>query len=61
MEAALGRLRQAGFESATLWVLDTNTQARRFYEAGGWQWDTTTKPHVIGGREVTEFRYRVAL
>jgi hypothetical protein len=61
MEAALERLRQAGFEAATLWVLDTNTEARRFYEAGGWQWDRTTKPHVIGGREVTKLPYRVVL
>jgi GNAT superfamily N-acetyltransferase len=61
MEAALARLAEVGFEDATLWVLDTNVRARRFYEAGGWTWDGTTKPHVIGGQSVTELRYRVTL
>jgi ribosomal protein S18 acetylase RimI-like enzyme len=61
MQAALRRLSEAGFADATLWVLDTNERARRFYEAGGWRWDGATKPHVIGGQEVIEVRYRVSL
>jgi len=61
MEAALSRLAEVGFANATLWVLDTIVRARRFYETGGWNWDGSTKPHVIGGQPVTEFRYRVTL
>jgi len=61
MTAALDRLRQSGYETATLWVLDTNTRARRFYEAGGWAWDGTSKGHQIGGAAVTELRYRIIL
>jgi L-amino acid N-acyltransferase YncA len=61
MDAAIARLRQAGYGDATLWVLDTNHRARRFYQQGGWCWDGTTKSDVIGGRNVTELRYRVAV
>src|SRR5690606_41064361 len=37
--AVVDRLREAGFEEAILWVLDTNARARRFYEAAGWEAD----------------------
>ncbi len=33
---ALDRLRTSGFLRACLWVLDTNTRARRFYHQHGW-------------------------
>ena len=36
MGAALTRLAEAQFDQVTLWVLDSNVRARRFYEAGGW-------------------------
>ena len=39
MAAALGRLGEGGFDQVTLWVLDSNARARRFYEAGGWRAD----------------------
>jgi ribosomal protein S18 acetylase RimI-like enzyme len=61
MDAAIARLCEAGYADATLWVLDTNDRARRFYQQGGWFWDGTTKSEVIGGQDVTELRYRVAL
>lgn len=68
MTFALDELREAGFRSATLWVLDSNERARWFYEAGGWQTDGASKPDVVGresesdeGVEITEVRYRVAL
>jgi ribosomal protein S18 acetylase RimI-like enzyme len=61
MGAAMARLREAGYAEATLWVLDTNHRARRFYQAAGWRWDGTTKSDVIGGQDVTELRYGVAL
>ncbi len=48
MGAGLARLAAAKFEQATLWVLDSNVRARRFYEAGGWVAD--------GARKVDESR-----
>ena len=33
------------FTRATLWVLESNVRARRFYEAAGWTWDGTTSEH----------------
>lgn len=58
MEAALSALRVAGYRAATLWVLDVNDRARRFYEIGGWRPDGATKDDVIGDQPVTEIRYR---
>jgi ribosomal protein S18 acetylase RimI-like enzyme len=46
------------FSTATLWVLDQNERARRFYETVGWVHDGTSKPMVIFGRDATEVRYR---
>ncbi|MDQ6926250.1 MAG: nucleotidyltransferase domain-containing protein [Candidatus Eremiobacteraeota bacterium] len=40
---AISGLRGAGSAEATLWVLDTNVRARRFYESAGWAPDGTTK------------------
>lgn|SRR5437763_6222569 len=59
MGAAVARLRGSGFAEARLWVLDSNDRARRFYEAAGWRVDGATKPHVIGGQDVVEVRYRL--
>src|SRR5439155_22975079 len=42
---ALGGLREGGFQRASLWVLESNDAARRFYEKGGWAWDGTTNTH----------------
>jgi ribosomal protein S18 acetylase RimI-like enzyme len=36
LSAAEGRLREAGFSQATLWVIAGNTRACRFYERAGW-------------------------
>jgi GNAT superfamily N-acetyltransferase len=38
-------LRDAGFTRATLWVLEANERARRFYEKAGWSWDGATSRH----------------
>lgn len=57
-EQALATFRRAGYTCATLWVLDTNTRARRFYERAGWMPDGATKTDSIaGGPPVTEIRY----
>ena len=46
---------------ATLWVLETNTGPRRFYEALGWKRDGSRKPIELGGRDLVEVRYRLVL
>ena len=55
-DAALRSL--AGFGSNTLWVLDTNARARRFYERHGWQPDGVTKLDDRMGVDLSEVRYR---
>ena len=42
-----GELRARGFVRATLWVLESNARARRFYEREGWRWDGSTSDHQI--------------
>ena len=61
MTATLSHLAGCGFESATLWVLDTNARARRFYARAGWTADGSAKQDDIGGALVTEVRYGRAL
>jgi RimJ/RimL family protein N-acetyltransferase len=61
MAVAVDRLREAGFRSATLWVLRDNERARRFYERAGWSPDGAEKDDVVAGATVTEVRYRVDL
>ena len=58
MTGALSELAAAGFDSATLWVLESNARARRFYDRAGWTADGSTKHDDIGGAAVTEVRYR---
>jgi ribosomal protein S18 acetylase RimI-like enzyme len=55
---ALDELRAMGFTEATLWVLDTNTRARSFYEALGWHPDGATKTDARPSFELHEVRYR---
>jgi ribosomal protein S18 acetylase RimI-like enzyme len=61
MDTALQRLTDAGYTEATLWVLDTNTRARRFYEAGGWALDGAVVSDEIRGFPAQEVRYRKSL
>jgi GNAT superfamily N-acetyltransferase len=58
MAAAVAGLRDAGFRSATLWVLDRNARARRFYERAGFAPDGAAKTDTLAGAPVTEVRYR---
>lgn len=46
-----------GFRAATLWVLEGNDRARRFYEAGGWGPDGRDQELTIGGVSLLELRY----
>ena len=58
MDSALATLGEAGFEEATLWVLDANDPARRFYEATGWFTDGAARRVELGGLPLDEVRYR---
>ncbi|WP_233573892.1 GNAT family N-acetyltransferase [Amycolatopsis panacis] len=51
------------FATATLWVLSTNTRARRFYERAGWTPDPRTKIDTVADGRITleEVRYRFSL
>jgi ribosomal protein S18 acetylase RimI-like enzyme len=61
MTDALERLRGSGFEEATLWVLEDNPRARRFYEIAGWRADGSAKEDEFLGTRVREVRYRIEL
>lgn len=61
MAAALAQLALAGYQQATLWVLDSNARARRFYEAAGFRPDGAVKDDESRGFRLTEVRYRRAL
>ncbi|WP_205826142.1 GNAT family N-acetyltransferase [Microbispora catharanthi] len=61
MAAALDGLATAGYEQATLWVVDGNARARRFYERGGWRPDGAAQRDESDGFPLTEVRYRRAL
>jgi ribosomal protein S18 acetylase RimI-like enzyme len=51
-------LKQGGYHGATLWVLASNEQARRFYEAAGWRLDGGAQTIELGGATLEEIRYR---
>jgi GNAT superfamily N-acetyltransferase len=54
---AVDELRARGYRRATLWVLDTNARARRFYEAAGWRADGSVKEEPHLGATLREVRY----
>jgi GNAT superfamily N-acetyltransferase len=54
-------LRNAGFTRATLWVLEANERARRFYEKAGWTWDGSTSSHDFDCANEPMVRYAVDL
>jgi len=61
MERIVHELRSSGFGVATLWVLETNERARRFYAMAGWTPDGARKTEQLGSSEVVEIRYRRSL
>lgn len=60
LEAAVGRLHEAGFGTVVLWVLDGNAPARRFYERAGFVGDGARRSLDFDGTAVDEIRYRRA-
>lgn len=61
MAESLACLGTAGYQQVTLWVLDTNARARRFYEAAGFRADGAVKQDDRGEFQLREVRYRRAL
>ncbi len=53
-------LKKRGFNEITLWVLEENLPARKFYEKNGFQFDGTRKKLSIG-KDLIEIRYRLEI
>jgi GNAT superfamily N-acetyltransferase len=58
MTTTLSELAAGGYETAALWVLESNARDRRFYARAGWTADGSAKQEDIAGSPVTEVRYR---
>lgn len=54
-------LRAAGFTRASLWVLEQNVRARRFYEKAGWVWDGSVSTHSFECANEPVVRYVIDL
>ncbi len=61
LQSAVDELSVAGFGVASLWVLETNERARRFYEKLGWRPDGKSKLHDWKSFVATDVRYRLEL
>jgi GNAT superfamily N-acetyltransferase len=61
MTAGRERLRRVGVTAASLWVLNGNVRACRFYERDGWRLDGTRRTRAYGDVQVDEVRYRCTL
>jgi GNAT superfamily N-acetyltransferase len=58
MAATLERLAAVAYTDVTLWVLDSNARARRFYDAAGFRPDGAVKVDDSHGFALRELRYR---
>jgi GNAT superfamily N-acetyltransferase len=61
LQTAMAELRLTGFARATLWVLEANALARRFYEKAGWSWDGAVSTHMFDCANEPVVRYAVDL
>ncbi len=61
MAAAVAALGTGGYDTASLWVLEDNPRARRFYEREGWARDGGRREEAFLGTTVTEVSYRITL
>ena len=57
LEGAERRIKDNRFIAVTLWVLEKNVLARRFYEARGFRLDAARKEETICGLLLVELRY----
>jgi ribosomal protein S18 acetylase RimI-like enzyme len=55
---AIEDLRERGFGAATLWVLESNDRARRFYDQAGWKLEGATTTERIDCLNYPTVRYR---
>jgi len=60
-EHAIGDLRERGYRTVTLWVLQTNERARRFYEVAGWSTDGVAASERVDCEMRPTVRYRLDL
>jgi GNAT superfamily N-acetyltransferase len=58
---ALADVRTRGWREASLWVLESNARARRFYEKAGFAVDGARKSVAQGDKLLIEVRYRLVL
>lgn len=61
LAAVIAGLRGRGCTAVSLWVLDGNKRARRFYERAGFHADGATRVEVRPDHERVERRYLMAL
>lgn len=61
LSAAVDRLRDNGYDHAVLWVLATNSRARRFYERAGWHADGAVGRHRFECDERPIVRYAIGI
>ena len=61
LDAVQEKLIQLGFSKATLWVLETNTQGRSFYEKNGWQLTEEKKTEERDSYKLDEVKYQKIL
>jgi GNAT superfamily N-acetyltransferase len=61
MRGALDGLRGAGYERATLWVLEANARGRGFYDHAGWRPDGARSDHMVECAKHPMVRYAIAL
>lgn len=57
MEAVLQKAKERGYASISLWVLESNVRARRFYEIAGFRPDGAVKTETWQGVVLPEVRY----
>ncbi|HEX7247394.1 MAG TPA: GNAT family N-acetyltransferase [Actinomycetota bacterium] len=57
LERTVEAMRAAGSQRASLWVLESNARARRFYEREGWTWDGTRSSHQVQCSNMPIVRY----
>lgn len=58
LDAAQADLARRGFRVVTLWVLEGNTRARRFYELAGFERDEARRSVRLDTATLPEVRYR---
>lgn len=58
---AVDDLRVRRFKAATLWVLETNELARRFYEKAGWELDGARTTERVDCQNLPTVRFRLDL